>query len=304
MSISPDNPFALLRSWLFVPGADRNAMNVAHETGADVIVQELEDFTPPARRAEARGYSKEVFETWRQHGVVPAVRINPLESGGFDDLQGVMPGRPDIVMISKAETASQIGRLDVAIGEWEETLGIPAGSTRIVPNVESALGVINTHEIVRSSRRVQAVLVGTEDMVVDLGADRSREGTELFYARSRFLFECAAAGVLAIDLPYTFSDPDGAEADMRVSRSIGYKAKAVVNGNLVVLTNRSLTPSAEQVALATEQVAAFDAAHRRGESRAEVGGLVVEYPSYFAAKRLLERHALLQQSAQSRRSTS
>ena len=43
------------RSWLFVPGADEFAHERAARSGADVLIQELEDFTPPpAEIARAR----------------------------------------------------------------------------------------------------------------------------------------------------------------------------------------------------------------------------------------------------------
>ncbi len=38
-------------------------------------------------------------------------------------------------------------------------------------------------------------------MVADLGTNRSRGGEELAYVRARFLVECRAAGVEAIDCP-------------------------------------------------------------------------------------------------------
>src|SRR5690349_19143331 len=44
----------LRRTWLFGPGADAAAHGAMTESGADVCIQDLEDFTPPARRAEAR----------------------------------------------------------------------------------------------------------------------------------------------------------------------------------------------------------------------------------------------------------
>lgn len=293
MAISIDNPFEAMRSWLFLPGADVDALIAAPTTGADVLVQELEDFTPAALRPKARELAPRVMTEWRRRGIVPAVRINPLETCGLDDLAGVMPGRPAVVMMSKVESPAQMEVLAEEIARWEAQLAIPAGSTQIVPNIESALGVVRAIAIAQASKRIPAMLVGTEDMVVDLGADRQRDGAELFYPRSRFLLECAAAGVLAIDSPYTFSDHEGAQADLQTSRAIGYKAKAVVNSDLVAMTNQALTPSAKQVAAALKQIAAFEAALLEGRSRADVDGLVVEYPSYNSAKRILKRHALL-----------
>ena len=74
------------RSWLFVPGADAAAHAAAARSGADVIILELEDFTPPELRAKARALSGAAFEMWRSAGALAAVRVNPLETCGRDDL--------------------------------------------------------------------------------------------------------------------------------------------------------------------------------------------------------------------------
>lgn len=51
--------------------------------------------------------------------------------------------------------------------------------------VETAAGLIRTYDIVRASTRVVAALVATEDMVADLGAERSRHGDELAQGLTR-----------------------------------------------------------------------------------------------------------------------
>jgi citrate lyase subunit beta/citryl-CoA lyase len=277
------------RSWLFLPGAERMALEGAVGLRADALIQELEDFTPPERRHQARALAPEILDGWRRAGVLAAVRINPLETCGHEDLGAIMQGRPDIVMMSKVASPEQVRRLDEAVCALEAQVGIPAGSTEIVPNIETAAGLVRTGEIVAASRRVTAALVAAEDMVADLGAERTPEGSELAYARSRFLVECVAAGVVAIDCPYTYSGLAGAEADLIVARRLGYKAKSIVNTDQVVLVNRILTPSAEEIARARAVIAAFDAARAQGRDRVEVEGLMVEVPTYLAAKRLLAR---------------
>src|SRR5438034_9926163 len=82
-------PPALRRCWLFVPGADRRALVAASTSGADVLIQELEDFTPPEQRPDARTMAAEIFSAWRAAGIVAAVRINPLETEGRADLAAV-----------------------------------------------------------------------------------------------------------------------------------------------------------------------------------------------------------------------
>ena len=287
-------PPALRRCWLFLPGADRAALAAAPATGADVLIQELEDFTPPEQRPEARGLARRLYESWRAAGALAAVRINPLETEGREDLAAVLQGRPDIVLMSKVAEPAQVAALAEAVQSLEYELGIPSGSTEIVPNIESARGLVQTLAIATASPRVTAVLGSTEDLAADLGAPRSREGYELAYARQRLHVECVAAGVLSVDCPYTFADAEGCAADARYARALGYIAKSAVHPSHVAVINAALTPSSAQVAEARAVVEAFDAARGRGEDRVEVAGLMVEMPTYLSAKRLLARAEALQ----------
>jgi citrate lyase subunit beta / citryl-CoA lyase len=282
-------PVALRRSYLFLPGADAAALSAGPASGADVLIQELEDFTPPQRLPEAREMSPAAMDGWRMAGTLAAVRINPPAKGGDADLAAVMPGRPDIVALPKVAEPEHVFELDQAIGRLERDYGIAAGTTEILPNIELARGLIQTFAIAKASPRVKACLVASEDMAADLGAERGRDGIELLYVRQRFLVECVAAGVVAVDAPYTFADDAGCEAEARFVRRLGYQAKSCVSPVHAALINRVLTPSAEDVAKARRIVAAFDAARARGEDRVDVDGNLVEVPGYMNARRLLAR---------------
>jgi citrate lyase subunit beta/citryl-CoA lyase len=266
------------RSWLLVPGADPAAHQAAAGSGADVVILELEDFTPPELRPQARALSAEALDRWRSAGAVAAVRINPLDSGGREDLAGVLAARPDLILMSKVESAEQVKALEAATG----------GAVDLVPNVETAAGLVNTVSIGKASKRVVALLLASEDMVAALGTVRTRGGAELAYARARFLVECRAAGVEAIDCPYTFSDVKGAAADARYAKSLGYRMKTVVDPRHARAVNKVLTPDVKG---ARRIVAAFDKARAKGKERASVDGALIEVPVYAAAKRLLESAA-------------
>ena len=144
----------------------------------------------------------------------------------------------------------------------------------------------------RASPRVTAALVASEDMVADLGTSRSRTGEELAYVRARFLVECRAAGVEAIDCPYTFSDTQRRPRRRRALRAkrLGYRAKSLVAaGARPAAINRVLTPQPAEVARARRIVAAFEPARAAtGKERATVDGALIEVPIYSAAKRLLD----------------
>jgi citrate lyase subunit beta/citryl-CoA lyase len=269
----------LRRTWLFVPGADASAHAAAARSGADVIILELEHFTPPELRPRARQLSAAAFDAWRRAGALAAVRVNPLETCGAQDLAGI--ARPDILLMSKVDAPQQVRRLEEAA---------PAG-VELVPNIESAAGLLRTLEIARASPRVTALLVASEDMVADLGTVRSRGGEELAYVRSRFLVECRAAGVEAIDAPYTFSDVKGAVADARYAKKLGYRMKSLVDPSHARAINAVFSASAAELAQARRLVGAFEEARAAGRERARVNGALVEVPIYTAAKRLLESSA-------------
>jgi citrate lyase subunit beta / citryl-CoA lyase len=237
-----------------VAGADEAAHRAARRSGADAIILELEDFTPPELRPKARAHAAEVLDQWRAAGALAGVRINPLETCGRDDLVGVLAGRPDFIMMSKVDSPAQVKALEAETG----------GAVDLVPNVESAAGLLNTYAIAKASKRVVAALA---------------------YVRSRFLVECRAAGVEAIDCPYTFSDVEGAAADARYARRLGYRMKSLVDPSHVAAVNRALTPN---LARARRIVAAFEKARAQGKDRARLDGALIEVPAYAAAKRLLE----------------
>ena len=105
--------------------------------------------------------------------------------------------------------------------------------------------------------------------------------------RARFLVECRAAGVEAIDCPYTFSDAKGAAADARHAKRLGYRMKSLVDPSHASAVNAVFTPSAAELAKARRVVAAFEKARAAGKERAKVDGALIEVPVYAAAKRLL-----------------
>lgn len=240
-----------------------------------MIILELEDFTPPELRSRARELSGKAFTAWRKAGAIAAVRVNPFETCGAEDLAGI--ARPDLLMMSKVDSPEQVQRLEAAAPQGVE----------LVPNIESARGLLRIQEIAKASRRISALLVASEDMVADLGTVRTRGGEELAYVRSRFLVECRAAGVEAIDCPYTFSDVKGAVADARHAKQLGYRMKSLVDPAHAKAVNAVFTPSAAELAKARRIVAAFERARAAGRDRATVDGALIEVPIYAAAKRLL-----------------
>jgi citrate lyase subunit beta/citryl-CoA lyase len=280
-----DRDYELLRSWLFVPAADRPAIDAATRSGADVAIAEFEDFTPPDQRPAARAALAETLGTWKAAGIVAGVRINPLwTADGPADLEAALGADVDIVAFPKVRGPEDVAAVEAAVSQH-------GSQAELLPNIESAAALVQTADIARTSERVRACLVASEDMAADLGAQRSREGTELRYVRERFLVECRAADAVAIDCPYTWSDLAGLESETETARHLGYTAKSAVDPYHPPIINRLMTPTADAVARAHAVFSAFDAARAAGRDRAELDGHLVELPTYLGASRLLARAA-------------
>ena len=297
--MAPARPAQLCRSWLFLEGANEAALQRAAGCGADVLIQELEDFTPPPLRPKARALASDLYASWRAAGAVAAVRVNPLEQDGMEDLAAVMRGRPDIVALPKVAGPHQVARLEQEVSRFERDYGIPEGSTALLPNIELARGLVQTGAIATVSRRTIGCLLASEDLAADLGAERGRDGVELAYCRQRFIVECRAADVVAVDCPYTFSDTEGVERETRWARRLGYVAKSLVDPAHAAIVNGVLTPGEDELRRAREIVAAFEAARERGGGRVELDGALVEMPAYSNARRLIARAEALRQWARS-----
>jgi citrate lyase beta subunit len=216
-----------------------------------------------------------------------------MAGDGRADLAGVMAGAPDVVMLSKVAGPHHIAELDAAVSEQEARHGLTPGSTRLVPNVETAAALFQTQAIAGASPRVAGCLMASEDLTADLGAPRSREGTEIAFARAWFHAACVAAGVLSIDYPYTYADEAGLKHSCEGAKALGYRAKSLVTPGHAALVNAAFTPTAGEIALARRITAAFEEARARGRDRVDLDGHLVEVPSYRNAQTLLARAAAL-----------
>ncbi len=287
-------PAALRRSWLFTAGLDRAAHQRALDSGADVIVADLEEFTAIGDRPQARKHIVDLMAACRARATVGAVRINLLARDGLDDLAGVMPGAPDVIFLPYVESAAQIQALDEAIAAWEARLSLTAGATEIVPTLESALGIIRTQEILAASPRISACLLAAEDLTADLGAERGPDSTELNHLRARFLVDCVAARRIAIDCPFNYRDPIAQHADLLWARRMGLKAKCAVYPEQVQAIHTALTPTPDAVRDARTIVARFEAV-RLGQSDPDPTAIAaVDAPDYHTARRRLARHDAFQ----------
>jgi citrate lyase subunit beta / citryl-CoA lyase len=293
---APTEPARLRRSRLYLPGNEPKFMLNAGLHGPDAVILDLEDSVHPDAKASARLLVRNALRRVDFHGAERMVRINQLPLG-LEDLDAVVPQRPDLILIPKVERAEQV----VAVAERIEAIlraqangAEPPSDGRpgiwLMPILESALGIENAFEIARAAPTVVALTIGLEDYTADLGVAKTREGTETLWARQRLVNAARAAGVQAIDSVYgDVQDEAGLLAWGRASRAMGFVGMGCVHPRQVRVIHEAFAPSAEEIDRALRIVAAFREAEARGLGVVSLGSKMIDPPVVLRARRLVAR---------------
>src|SRR3974390_1354340 len=189
-----------VRTPLFAPGIKERVMTKALESGADSVILDLEDSVPLASKAEARVLVSKIIDSAASNLARPAiyVRVNAAGTGLLaDDLDAVVRPGLEAILIAKAETMEDGQVTAPALDRLEPQRNMARGSVGIILMLETALGVHNCFDLIKTSPRVGATCFGSArdgDLQTDLGCAWSIEGTELLYARSKVLLDTRAAG--------------------------------------------------------------------------------------------------------------
>jgi citrate lyase subunit beta/citryl-CoA lyase len=291
-----------VRSLLFVPGDQPEKLTKAFGSAADALILDLEDSVHPLSKEAAR---RTVLHFLRNHGETPDpprlfVRINGLDTPFADgDLDVVMTGAPDGIVLPKAGGGRDIALLDAKIAVREALHGIKDGATEIMAiATETAAAVFALGTYAGASPRLAGLAWGIEDLGADIGAATGRaDGTwtgPAQLARNLCLVGAAAANVAAIDSIYTdFRDLDGLKRECETAARDGFSGKLAIHPDQATVINEAFTPSAEAVARAEKIVEAFSLFGDAGVT--SLDGQMLDRPHLKAAERLLARARRWQQ---------
>jgi citrate lyase subunit beta/citryl-CoA lyase len=283
---APSERFRVRRSRLYLPGNEPKYFINAGLHEPDGIILDLEDSVHPDEKDAARVLVRNALRTVDFHRAERMVRINQLPLG-LEDLEAVVPERPDLILIPKVERADDVREVDAAISRLT---GRDGESPWLMPILESALGVEASFEIARSSARIAALTLGLEDYAADLGVPKSVEGEESFYARMRVVNAAHAAGVQAIDSVYgQVDDIDGLARWGRRSRRLGFTGMGCLHPRQIEVIHEAYNPSATEIAKALGIVAAFEKAQAAGLGVVSLGSKMIDPPVIEQARRLVEQ---------------
>jgi len=287
-----------LRSLLFVPADSERKLAKGASSGADVLILDLEDSVGHDRKPAARDITRAYLQSQQQAASRPRlyVRINSLETPYWgDDLAGIMPGRPDGIMLPKPRHGEDVNRLSVALTHAEEKSGTKAGFTRIIPiATEVPISLLNMASYIGASSRLEGLTWGAEDLSAEIGAHTNRETDGTYtspfrLARDLTLMTAVAAGLAPIDTVYAnFRDGAGFERECHRAARDGFTAKMAIHPDQVAPINAAFSPAQEEVDLARRIVAAFE--RDGGVGTVGIDGKMFDIPHLKRARKVLALH--------------
>lgn len=261
---------------LFVPGDRPERFVKAHQSGADLIIIDLEDAVGPENKAMA--LTEVVTALTSSHEEIPGGRLTALvriDSNLAAEHLAAMKQVSETanngllgVMIPKAETAQQISDAVKALSR----------ELAFVPLIESALGLVNVNEIALVPG-VTRLGFGAVDFGVDTDATHERVTD---YARANIVIASRAAGIVApVDSPsLSIKDEDVVSQEAQRAREFGFAGKLCIHPAQVEPVKNSFLPSDEQIAWAKEVVGLEGGASQHN-------GVMIDKPVVDRAKRIL-----------------
>lgn len=289
------NETYLMRSLMFVPAHNQKLLDSSIKRDADVLLLDIEDSVPMPEKQQARENIKEFVKRKDLQGKLIFPRVNDRESGELlkDAHQLTIEGVHGFMYpkATKGEDIYFFGKLLETI-EYEK--GLPIGTFKIIPLIETTGAVMNIQDICTACSRVIAVAFGCEDYVTDLKGKHDAAGQSIFYARNAISNGARACGVIPIDTVHIkVHDLEDLEKNIILAKQLGFEGMLVLNPKELPLVHKYFSPTEEEVAWATEMVMLAEEAVKEGKGVAVKDNKFIGPPMVKMARNILRKCELI-----------
>ncbi len=261
---------------MFVPGNNEHMIRkAALELRPDSVIIDLEDAVPIDGKENARKLISELLPQLDWGNKELCVRVNaPNTPWFYGDIDTVMKiDNVRCIVIPKAEF--DLGFIYKATGK------------EIEPLIETARGLLNIEEVVRSEG-VTAVSYGIADFALSVGGVlQAYESNQVL--RTMVVSAARAYGVDPIDRVYfDIKNIEGFRRECVEAKSLGFVGKQVIHPSQIPIANEVFSPSKEEIEWARRVVEAYEKAVREGRGAISLDGQLVDHVHYRLAKRVLD----------------
>ena len=273
----------MFRSLLFIPGNNPSMIQNADIFLSDGIVFDLEDSVDSNEKDNARNLVKNYLESAVTYPSLSILRVNSVDTSYFNkDIELIKTGKIDYILLPKASVDS-LNILEEQLLDIESKHDLV--ETKIIALAESAKSIIEVFKIAKH-KRVEAILLGAEDLCNDLEINRTNQGEEILFARSRVIYACTSNNIISIDTPNTSVDN---EEDLRTdclnARNLGMKAKTAIHPSQIEVINDIFSPSTKDIDWAKKVFKVLD--QNKGNGAFSLDGKMIDKPIILKAEKII-----------------
>lgn len=283
------------RSAIFIPGANEKMLAKAGSLNADLILFDLEDSVPQAKKDLARKLVATSLEELKSPEKTLGVRVNDLSSSyTLADLEAVLPAKPDLILLPKVESGDDLVKFDAMLGALETETKITFKSTKlIILTAETPGSLFQFSSLINVSDRLVGMTWGPEDLASELGAAQGRDQSGKWLppfqlAQTLCLAKARDLGVQPLDTVYAeISDIEGLRNECIAAKQLGFTGKLAIHPSQLAVINDVFSPSQQEVDDAQRLVKLF--ADNPDTGALTLDGKMVDIPHLRAAERLLKQ---------------
>ncbi len=259
------------RSLLYMPGANSRAMDKARTLDCDTVIFDLEDAVSPDAKAQARQQVLEAVSAGGYGHRELVVRANGLDTPwGEEDVAAFAGQRINAMLFPKIEATSQVTEIVDAVNRCG------GNELPVWLMIETPRGVLHLERFA-DQPRVEALVMGTSDLVKELRARHTEERHNLDYALQHCVMVARYLGKDIFDgVHLDFRN----EASLRLAceggRAMGFDGKTLIHPAQVDIANEVFGYSAEAVQEAYKTLEVWQAALAEGKGVAVLDGKLVE----------------------------
>jgi citrate lyase subunit beta/citryl-CoA lyase len=267
-----------LRSILLIDARDEGRLRAARSSSADAIAIDLAAPHLASDRPEARRLAKLHIAAIHGTGRPVYVRVSDTRSGHLEaDLDAVVSESVAAVILPAVEQPQDTRDVDVTIRRHEMERGLTPGSILVLPEVDSAEGVLALPRILAAIDRCAGVLLTLDGLQHDMHLG----------GRANAIFDHAMADVAfaahMARIPWVLAGGDASTAHDYGAAGVLIDGEAEARG-----VNSLFTPDRAEVAAARVTLDAWERLLAAGQLSAEVDGRIVDRRAARRARGLLE----------------
>jgi citrate lyase subunit beta/citryl-CoA lyase len=290
------SPNYLMRSLMFVPGHNEQLLRKSATSEADVLLLDIEDSVQPRSN---KILARQLIEKLHTDGIFTNkkvfIRINDRESGELiDDILSMTISGIEGFVYPKSNNSEDIFFIDKLLESIEYKKKLEIGTFKLIPLIETSGAVLNALSIAKSSKRIVAIAYGCEDFLTDLQGTHDLEEMALQVPRSMIAMAARSADVTPIDTVHIqVHDLEDLNKNLRIAKTLGFEGMLVLNPKEIPLVHQYFSPTDLEVVKAKEIVELAEASILNGVGVAIVKGKFVGPPLLQGAKKILNKHNLI-----------